>query len=292
MSRDGKRMIYEARVDEGRLQRLAFDAQKEALVGGPVTLYEGSMYLRYPAMSPDGKSLAFTGRAPYEDVYVAAADGTGLRQLTNDIARERGIAWWPDGSRILFYSNRDGQYQAWTIRPDGSGLTQLTQYKEGVNFPRVSPDGRFLVFVTDSGSSGGIVRIDGPLPVTRYDPLPNPSDGRFFPRSWSPNGAWVAGGTFGQSTLHLLQVATRKLTTLPIRARGAAFIDDRRVLFIDADDRVGILDANTQQARFIGTLPSEPGSSTSYGSISVDATSILVYRVRTQGDLWLATHSE
>ncbi|MFQ5949127.1 MAG: cytidylyltransferase domain-containing protein, partial [Nitrospiria bacterium] len=47
----------------------------------------------------------------------------------------------PDGSRIVFYSNRSGRYEFWTIRPDGSALQQLTR-TEGTSvwFPLFSPD--------------------------------------------------------------------------------------------------------------------------------------------------------
>ena len=68
-------------------------------------------------------------------------DGTGVRQLTNDVHRGRGARWSPDGQNIAFFSNRSGNYEIWTILPDGSGLKQLTATMEEVNNFAWSPDG-------------------------------------------------------------------------------------------------------------------------------------------------------
>jgi len=53
----------------------------------------------------------------------------------------------PDGTRVVFQSNRDGTNQVWIMNPDGTGVTQLTQAPgEGAETPAWSPDGRQIVY--------------------------------------------------------------------------------------------------------------------------------------------------
>ena len=80
--------------------------------------------------SPDGTKLTFTGYSGGDDVYVINVDGTGLTRLTSSAARDvayRGD-WSPDGSKILFGSNRDGNFEIYSMSPDGSGKTNLTNH--------------------------------------------------------------------------------------------------------------------------------------------------------------------
>jgi Tol biopolymer transport system component len=291
ISRDGRHLVYQSKAQSGELRRVRFDAATEGLEHEPRPLFSGTMFFRYPATSPDGKWIAFGARAPHEDVYVMASDGSGIRQLTNDAARDRGITWWPDGSRILFYSNRDGEYDAWTIRPDGGGLTRITRIPFGVNFPKVSPDGRWLAFVTDSGRSGGIADLRAPLPIAASEPIPNVARGRFYPRSWSPDSRLLAGGAFGVGGVYVYAPGTKEMITLLPEAAAASFIDNRRILFVDGG-RVGIADVQTRQVKFIGELPDDPSSRVQWGSITTTASDILAYRTRIEADVWMMTLEE
>ena len=54
-----------------------------------------------------------------ENLVVFRADGSDLRRLTSGEVRDRGPSWSPDGQWIAFGSNRGGDYQIWTVRPDG-----------------------------------------------------------------------------------------------------------------------------------------------------------------------------
>lgn len=96
-----------------------------------------------PAWSPDGTRLAFTsfrdryGRtcfqecSPSGELYVANADGTGLRRLTETQADDRSPAWSPEGARIAFVSDRSDrnrhENEIYVMRADGSGLRRLTR---------------------------------------------------------------------------------------------------------------------------------------------------------------------
>ena len=54
------------------------------------------------------------------------ADGSGVTNLTNHPASDGRPAWSPDGSRITFICNRNGNDEICVMNADGSGLTNLT----------------------------------------------------------------------------------------------------------------------------------------------------------------------
>jgi TolB protein len=82
-----------------------------------------------PEISPDGNYIVFTHtRTTHPGVWVMNRDGTNPHPLTDF---ERWGAWdpvWsPDGDEILFASDTRGAVELFTIHPDGSDLTQVTE---------------------------------------------------------------------------------------------------------------------------------------------------------------------
>ena len=53
-------------------------------------------------------------------------DGSNLRQITNNRARDGSPAWSPDGKQLAFASDRDGDYELYVMSVDGSNVRQLT----------------------------------------------------------------------------------------------------------------------------------------------------------------------
>ena len=87
-----------------------------------------------PAWSPHGERLAFVRAVGgHTHLFVAKADGTGARQLTEGPDDDQQPAWSPDGSALVFCSAHGEKDQGWThsnlfvVRADGSGLEQLTE---------------------------------------------------------------------------------------------------------------------------------------------------------------------
>ena len=89
-------MAYTAVTRSYRLLELPFDWHS-GRTGAPRALFGGSQEILSFELSPDAKSLAFTTGGTQEDLFVANADGTRVRQLTNDAERDRGVTWSPDG---------------------------------------------------------------------------------------------------------------------------------------------------------------------------------------------------
>lgn len=100
--------------------------------------------------SPDGRTLVFVGGRDDEyDVYAIPSDGSGPEvRLTTTKGLDDGPEYGPDGRHIYFNSVRSGRMQLWRMRPDGSQPEQLTN--DGFNdwFPHVSPDGKWIAFLS------------------------------------------------------------------------------------------------------------------------------------------------
>lgn len=82
---------------------------------------------------------------PY-DIYVARADGSDLRRITDWDGYDAEATISPDGSRIVFTSTRDGNIDIYTMNPDGSDVRRLTTevgYNGGAFF---SADGSKIVY--------------------------------------------------------------------------------------------------------------------------------------------------
>lgn len=145
--------------------------------------------------SPDGRTLAFDAdTAGQFDIWLASADGAPPRNLTPDPATDGWPLWSPDGTELVFFSNRDnppGSFDLWAVRTDGTGLRRLTRVgaPRSVTQPVWSPDGSRLAFTVDvpnEVSEIWTVRPDG----TDARNLTG-TDGGFAP-TWSPDGRRLA----------------------------------------------------------------------------------------------------
>lgn len=160
--------------------------------GTPVSLLTSNFdYFSDLAWSPDGRELLVVsgvpGAAPRSTlklIDVAGKVATDLlpkaEKRVNDHPR-----WSPDGQLIAFSSDRSGARQIWLVRPDGTGLRQLTSGEEPKDFPVWSPDGRVLLYLAGRSGLGNLYVIDaeGGAGVQLT------ASGRITGRTdWSPDG--------------------------------------------------------------------------------------------------------
>jgi len=106
-----------------------------------------------PDWSDDGQKIVFTShRADDKDaaalsteIYTINPDGSDRQQITFNTEEERGPAWSPDGTQILFMCRR-GDFEICVMNADGTGVTQLTDNTRGDFTPTWSPDGEKILF--------------------------------------------------------------------------------------------------------------------------------------------------
>lgn len=111
-----------------------------------------------PAMSPDGRQVAVsvTSADLDADGYTAAIwlvptdPAVGQpRQLTAGSKRDSAPVWSPDGSQLLFVSNRDTEAgNLWVIPATSGEARRVTDLENGAGSAAWSPDGRRVVFVS------------------------------------------------------------------------------------------------------------------------------------------------
>ena len=110
----------------------------------------------FPSWSPDGRRIAFISerdghpdRNPgwfTSEIYVMDADGGNLQNLTNHPSDDRSPSWSPDGKRIVFESDRDGNPDIYVMDADGGNQQRLTENRNNDGDPSWSPDGERIVF--------------------------------------------------------------------------------------------------------------------------------------------------
>lgn len=84
---------------------------------------EHPLWMRYPAISPDGTTIAFAYKG---DLYSVSVNGGEARQLTTHAAFDSHPVWSPDSKKIAFQSNREGSLDIFVIDAKGGAPTRLT----------------------------------------------------------------------------------------------------------------------------------------------------------------------
>lgn len=153
--RNGDPEIYTMNLDGSNQTRLTFE-----------TGYDGG-----PFFSPDGSKIVFRASRPvteaqmadYNDlvengyvrptaleIFIMDADGKNMKQITNLGKASFAPFFHPNGKRIIFSSNYNGDnardFNLFIINIDGTGLERITFNSSFDGFPMFSPDGKYFVF--------------------------------------------------------------------------------------------------------------------------------------------------
>jgi Tol biopolymer transport system component len=106
--------------------------------------------LARPALSPDGKSVVFDRSKTADgdsDIWIVRSDGHGLRDLTPGPSDDTAPSWSPDGTKVLFASDRGGAYDIFLMKASGTGIVQLSDRGRSDVAPAFSRDGKRVAFV-------------------------------------------------------------------------------------------------------------------------------------------------
>lgn len=122
--------------------------------GEQIRLTQNEGHNTYPAVSPDGRRIAFQSNrdGQWEIFIMDIASGEAVQLIASSHAQSMP-AWSPDGEFIVFGLDQrdDGTLDLVRVASDGSGKIEMV-YSDGSrnSHPRYSPDGRYLVFASGS----------------------------------------------------------------------------------------------------------------------------------------------
>jgi Tol biopolymer transport system component len=163
-SPDGRRIAFHSNRDGNpEIYTMAPDGSDVIRV----TNYEGLDL--FPDWTPDGAQLLFRRD---QDLWIANADGSEPRRLTESGGGEQMAVASPDGSRIAVPSTRDGYFSLYLMNADGSEPRNLTPLAPGADttgilngWPAWSRDGRLFMTVADAETGGDpeifVINVDG-----------------------------------------------------------------------------------------------------------------------------------
>ena len=117
-SADGREIIFTNDKEDGRTGNFEIFAIEPETTTAERRLTFRHGYDVLPAISPDGKHVAFVSKSDgNSEIYMMNSDGTATVRLTRDTADDTEPSWSPDGSKIIFASNRSGEYAIYEIAP-------------------------------------------------------------------------------------------------------------------------------------------------------------------------------
>jgi hypothetical protein len=171
------------------------------------------------AVSPDGKTLAFTSRSIWR---MPVEGGQPVRVTDGPVCWVHG--WSPDGKSLVSSSDRGHGLDIYAISADGGPERRLTTNLRPDDTPQYSPDGRWIYFLSDRAGTRDIWRIPatgaGPgdtkaEPITgddREDTTPHPS----------PDGKWLVYLSYPPRTLGNAVDRDLLIRRLPLSAGQSA----------------------------------------------------------------------
>jgi len=146
-----------------------------ALAPASSSAAERALWLRYPAISPDGKTIAFEYRG---NLWRVPSTGGDAIPLTVGESYNSYPVWSPDGSRIAFASDRNGNMDVYVMPAEGGPAKRLTVHSADEVPTSFTPDGKSVLFSASildtptnilfpTGAQPELYRVDleGHLPV-------------------------------------------------------------------------------------------------------------------------------
>lgn len=172
--------IYRQRVDGSAITQLTDDSGNDVM----------------PALSPDGKTIAFASdRSGNWDIYLMDADGGPAVQLTSDTTHDIHPSFSPDGKTLVYcsLSDRSGQWELVTIHVDNP---TTKRYIGNGLFPQWSPDGNTILYqrARERGTrwfSVWTVQLDERGEAGSPTEVVGSSEYACITPSWSPDGKAV-----------------------------------------------------------------------------------------------------
>ena len=144
-SPDGNRMVFAACTSAGMGSCFGYSLFTSNTEGRDARRLDSpTSFVVSVDWSPDGSRIAIDDG---QDIWTVSADGTsGTVPLVTGPGNNGGPSWSPDGRRLAFISDRDGNSEIYVMNADGTGQTRLTDNPLGHGGPVWAPDGTKIAF--------------------------------------------------------------------------------------------------------------------------------------------------
>jgi Tol biopolymer transport system component/DNA-binding winged helix-turn-helix (wHTH) protein len=189
-SADGARIVF-ASLRKNNSQVSLW--QILAAGGEPELIATGGKKLGSPAVSSDGRTIAFVENSQDSNIWRLEPERLpsrdAFRRHIESSRSDHSPQFSSDGKRIVFASSRTANYEIWIADADGANSRQLTDLqKSPAGSPRFSPDDRFVAFDAQIAGNGDvfIVPVDGGTTRRLTD-----ADSFDYMPSWSADGQWI-----------------------------------------------------------------------------------------------------
>jgi len=110
-----------------------------------------------------GSNCAQNGKIVFvrgTEIWSVNSDGSSAANITNNAATDTDPEFSPDGSNVIFATNRDGNDEIYRMNPDGSNPIRLTNNAASDKQPRFSADGSAIVFVSNRDGNSEIYKMN------------------------------------------------------------------------------------------------------------------------------------
>lgn len=126
-----------------------------------IVLSEAEQNLSAPTYSPDGKKIAYQAELADKsgELRIFDLETRENRLLAKNYNADIAPVWSPGGELIAFQNRIDGNTEICLIKPDGSGLKNLTNHPSKDSSPAWSPDGRQIVFTSNRDGNTQVFQI-------------------------------------------------------------------------------------------------------------------------------------
>jgi tricorn protease len=199
---DGELNIFD--IATGKSTKLSIDVPTDALAMRPSRISAAGQ-IESASLSPKGERALFVARG---DVFTAPVEKGATRNLTNSSnAHDKFAHWSPDGAKIAFISDMDGEDELYLISQDGSGKPEeLTHGFHAMLYqPSWAPDGKRIAFGDKDGKLYVLTLDD--KKVTQIAQNPRGSIPQY---PWSEDGghlAYTMDNSAGFTSVYIWSVA-------------------------------------------------------------------------------------
>lgn len=259
--------------------------------------------LSNPRFNPDETRIVYTAwegdpSAQNLEIYVADADGSNEVQLTDNDDFD-GDAWWtPDGDRMVFVSDRDGNDEIYIMNADGSNPVRLTNNPAADSAPVVHPSGRYIGFESDREGNNTVDIYAMSLATLQAAPLlledaAGGEDANNFDLTFSPDGrgfAFVSDRDDADGELYYVNVNTVtpvRLTNNSSQWEAAPSFSPDSQRVVSAVSTVGLQNGEIWSWAITGTNVDETPITTDFNDISVQVASAPAFAVLDDDNLTL-----